>query len=98
MSVVSHPYDVRPTNWKKLEAQWKRSCAQTHRLWCYCGDWISHVCSFRTSSDSSCRHSEDDTGRGPVEPGPTGGAITTVATGGGNGDPTDEELLDAAER
>nr|QYD01814.1 ORF2 [Torque teno felis virus] len=28
---------------KKHEAIWKQNCSRTHRLWCECGDWISHI-------------------------------------------------------
>ncbi|AYP28924.1 MAG: ORF2 protein [Anelloviridae sp.] len=29
---------------KKLhEAIWKKSCSRTHRLWCSCPDWTSHI-------------------------------------------------------
>lgn len=45
---------------KLHEAIWKSSCSRTHRLWCSCGDWTSHI-------RKTCHTGEDDpiTGEDP---------------------------------
>ncbi|BBE36931.1 hypothetical protein [Zayintorquevirus viver1] len=32
------------------EALWKQSCSRTHRLWCECPDWTSHIKIWHTTT------------------------------------------------
>lgn len=29
--------------WKKKEAAWKKSCSETHKLFCNCSNWFLHL-------------------------------------------------------
>nr|WKF25136.1 ORF3 [Torque teno neovison virus]WKF25145.1 ORF3 [Torque teno neovison virus]WKF25152.1 ORF3 [Torque teno neovison virus] len=80
------PYDQ---TYKKLEAEWKRSCSASHRLWCSCEDYTSH---FRWHGYRDTNGSVSDSATGKVVPGPLDGAIIT-----GSGTNQDvEEAINAA--
>nr|QYD01871.1 ORF2 [Torque teno felis virus] len=50
---------------KKLHcALWLQSCSRTHKLWCDCGIWTSHIKGWRPSEGDNPGHIAGDVGDG----------------------------------
>nr|WCS65704.1 ORF2 [Torque teno Leptonychotes weddellii virus 1] len=80
-----------PLQYRKQEALWKQYCSLKHKEFCLCGDFLAH---FKWPTGEGGGGNRDAAGIVP-----TGGDITSGeedmvgATGGGEGDLTDLELL-----
>nr|QYD01886.1 ORF2 [Torque teno felis virus] len=65
---------------KKLHcALWLQSCSRTHKLWCDCGIWTSHIKGWRATEGDEPGTMAGDVGDGTVVHLDGEGNITDVA-------------------
>nr|WCS65948.1 ORF2 [Torque teno Leptonychotes weddellii virus 2]WCS65988.1 ORF2 [Torque teno Leptonychotes weddellii virus 2]WCS66092.1 ORF2 [Torque teno Leptonychotes weddellii virus 2] len=78
-----------PLGYRKAEAVWKRLVSREHQKFCACGSYLNHF-KWPGSGGDADGHGEEGDGAGD---GGTPDISPVGATGGGDGDVSDTELL-----
>nr|ASA48874.1 ORF2 [Torque teno Leptonychotes weddellii virus 1] len=79
-----------PDQYRKLEARWKKQLSRAHLDFCLCGNFLNHF-RWPTGEGGTGDRAEADTAGTVADI--TGEEDMVGATGGGEGDLTDLELL-----
>nr|WCS65776.1 ORF2 [Torque teno Leptonychotes weddellii virus 1] len=87
-SSPGYPDLHHPLQYRKQEALWKQHCSLSHKVFCACGDFLSH---FKWSSGGEDTEDPGDQNGGEEED--PGTESITGGTSGGEGDISDAELL-----